>query len=178
MKHINRNTGNLILCIAEAVIGILLLINPIGFTSGIIIALGVVLTLLGAKELVCYFKADPDSAAARNGLAKGLLMAISGIFCMFKAEWFIVTFPILTVFYGILTLVGGISKIQWAVDMYRQKQKYWYIEILGAVLTLLFAILILSNPFASTAILWTFIGISLIVEAVIDILAFVMGRRK
>ena len=80
-------------------------------------------------------------------------------------------------FYGILTLVGGISKFQWTVDMYRQKQKCWYIEILSAVLTLLFAILILSNPFASTAILWTFIGISLIDEAVIDILAFVMGRR-
>ena len=96
---------------------------------------------------------------------------------MFKAEWFIITFPILTVFYGVLTLVGGISKIQWAVDMYRQKQSYWYIEVLGAVLTILFAILILTNPFASTAILWTFIGISLIAEAIIDILAFVLGRK-
>ena len=177
MKKLDRNTGNLIMCITEAVIGILLLINPIGFTSGIIIALGVVLTLQGAKELLSYFKADPDSAAAGNGLAKGLLMAVSGIFCMFKAEWFIVTFPILTVFYGVLTLVGGISKIQWAVDMNRQKQNYWYIEVLGAVLTILFAILILTNPFASTAILWTFIGISLIAEAVIDILAFVLGRK-
>ena len=177
MNKLNRNTGNLIMCIAEAVIGILLLINPIGFTSGIIIALGVVLTLLGAKALVGYFKADAETASESSGLAKGLLLAVSGIFCMFKAEWFIITFPILTVFYGVLTLVGGISKIQWAVDMYRQKQSYWYVEVLGAVLTILFAILILTNPFASTAILWTFIGISLIAEAIIDILAFVLGRK-
>ena len=159
MNKLNRNTGNLIMCITEAVIGILLLINPIGFTSGIIIALGVVLTLLGAKALVGYFKADAETASESSGLAKGLLLAVSGIFCMFKAEWFIIT------------------KIQWAVDMYRQKQSYWYIEVLGAVLTILFAILILTNPFASTAILWTFIGISLIAEAIIDILAFVLGRK-
>ena len=177
MKRVDRNTGNLIMCIAEVVIGILLLIDPIGFTSGIIIALGVVLTLLGAKELVAYFKAEPSTAAAGSGLAKGLLMALCGIFCIFKAEWFIVTFPILTMFYGILTLVGGISKIQWAVDMYRQKQKYWYVAVIGAVLTVLFAVMILSDPFASTAILWTFIGISLIAEAVIDILAFLLGRK-
>ena len=136
-----------------------------------------VLALFGIKELVGYFKQDPDAAAESSGLAKGLLCAILGIFCMFKAEWFLVTFPILTVFYGILTLVGGISKIQWAVDMFRQKQKYWYIEVIGAVLTIVFAILILTNPFATTAILWTFIGISLIAEAIIDILAFVLGRK-
>ena len=177
MSKIGRNTGNLIMCIAEADIGILLLVNPIGFTFGIIMALGVVLTLMVSKSLAGYFKADAKTAAEGSGLAKGLLPAVSGIFCMFKAEWFIITFPILTVFYGVLTLVGGISKIQWAVDMYRQKQKYWYIEVLGAVLTILFAILILTNPFASTAILWTFIGISLITEAIIDILAFVLGRK-
>lgn len=177
MNKLDRNTGNLIMCIAEAVIGILLLANPIGFTSGIIIALGVVLTLMGAKELVRYFRADPETAAAGSGLAKGLLLAVSGIFCMFKAEWFIITFPILTVFYGVLNLVGGISKIQWAVDMFRQKQTYWYIEVLGAVLTIVFAVLILANPFATTTILWTFIGISLIAEAVIDIFAFALGRK-
>ena len=176
-KNIDRNTGNLILCIAEAVIGILLLINPIGFTSGIIMALGLVLGILGIKELLGYFRAEPEIAAKDSGLAKGLLMTIAGIFCIFKAEWFIVTFPILTVFYGILTLIGGISKIQWAVDMYRLKQSYWYIEVIGAALTIVFAILILTDPFASTAILWTFIGISMIVEAIVDILAFVLGRK-
>lgn len=175
-KNIDRNTGNLILCIAEAAIGILLLIDPIGFTSGIIMALGLVLGILGIKELLDYFRTEPETAAKSNGLAKGLLMVLGGIFCIFRAEWFIITFPILTMFYGVLTLVGGISKIQWAVDMLRQKQKYWFIEVLGAVLTIIFAILILTAPFASTAFLWTFIGVSLIAEAIIDILAFVLGR--
>ena len=177
MKKINRRTGNLLMCIIEVILGILLLIDPIGFTSGIIIVLGVLLTLLGIRSLVDYFRQDADEASESSGLAKGLLLAILGVFCMFKSGWFIVTFPILTVFYGILTLMTGISKIQWAVDMLRQKQKYWYVAIIGAVLTLVFAILILCNPFSSTTVLWTFIAISLIIEAVVDIFTFLFGKK-
>lgn len=120
------------------------------------------------KQVLQYIDEDPE---------KGLLFALLGIFCMFKSEWFIVTFPILTVFYGILTLMTGISKVQWAVDMLRRKQKYWFIAIIGAALTLVFAILILCNPFSGTAILWTFIAVSLIVEAIVDILSFIFGRK-
>ena len=40
-KKINRNTGNLLTCIFEILVGILLLIDPVGFTSGIIVVFGV-----------------------------------------------------------------------------------------------------------------------------------------
>lgn len=97
---------------------------------------------------------------------------------MFRSNWFIVTFPLLTVIYGVLTLLGGINKVQWAIDMLRAKQKYWFVAIISAVLTLVFSALILANPFASTAVLWTFIAVTLIVEAVIDIVAFILGRKS
>ena len=38
--------------------------------------------------------------------------------------------------------------------MLRAKQKYWFVAIISAVLTLVFSALILANPFASTAVLW------------------------
>ena len=97
---------------------------------------------------------------------------------MFRSNWFIVTFPLLTVIYGVLTLLGGINKVQWAIDMLRAKQKYWFVAIISAVLTLVFSALILANPFASTAVLWTFVAVTLIVEAVIDIVAFILGRKS
>lgn len=165
------------MCLAEIVIGILLLINPIGFTSGIIIVLGLVMVIMGIGSLISYFKSDPAEAASQNGLAKGLLLTLAGCFCMFRSEWFIVTFPVLTVIYGVFTLGTGIHKIQWAVDMLRMKKRYWFVALVGAILTLVFAVLILTNPFATTAVLWTFIGVTLIVEAVIDVLSIVFGRK-
>ena len=177
MSKINRNTGNLFTCIFEILVGILLLIDPVGFTSGIIIVFGIVLAVIGVVSLFKYFRMDAETAAQENGLVKGLIFAIFGLFCAFKSEWFIITFPLLTVLYGILTLISGVSKVQWAVDMLRAKQKYWFVEVIGAILTIVCAVLILSNPFTSTAFLWTFIGVTMIVEAVVDVFAFVLGRK-
>lgn len=177
MGKISRNSGNLIMCIGEIVIGVLLLIDPTGFTSGIIILLGVLLAAAGIKSVVGYFRTDPEAAAQQSALAKGLFLAGAGLFCIFRSDWFIAAFPLLTVFYGVLILLSGISKVQWAVDLFRLKQPYWYVTLIGAVLSLAFGAIVLVNPFASTAALWVFIAVSLIVEAVADILSFFLGRR-
>lgn len=71
MYKFNRRKGNLLTCIAELLIGILLFINPVGFTSGIIIMLGVILAGSGIVNLFGYFRAAPEDAAEQGGLASG-----------------------------------------------------------------------------------------------------------
>lgn len=56
MSKMNRNTGNLLTCIFEILIGVLLLIDPVGFTSGIIIIFGIVLVVVGLMNLFGYFE--------------------------------------------------------------------------------------------------------------------------
>lgn len=177
MAQFKRSAGNLLMCIAELIVGMLLLMNPVGFTSGLIITLGVMLSLNGLRLSIHYFCEDPAEAAEEGSLVKGLILLIAGLFCAFKSEWFLATFPVLTVIYGVAMLLTGIRKIQWAFDMLRQKQKYWFVALIGAVLTLTFAVLILCNPFSTTAILWTFIAVSLIVEAIMDILTYIFGKK-
>lgn len=76
-----------------------------GFTSRIIIVLGIVFAVTGVSHLIKYFRADAETAAAEGGLVNGLPLALFGRFCIFRTEWFIVTFPLLTVLYGGLELV-------------------------------------------------------------------------
>jgi len=177
MNKIKNSADSLLMCISEILIGILLLINPIGFTSAIIMILGIAMVILGVISTIGYFRAKPVQASLKNDLAKGLLLIVSGCFCFLKAEWFIVTFPVLTVLYGVMNIILGAGKIQHAVDMIRMKEKYWFIAMIGAALTIIFAVLILTNPFTSSAFLWTFIAVSLIVEAVMDILTFAFEGR-
>lgn len=175
-KTLKRNS-NLVMCIAELIIGVLLLINPVGFTRGIIIALGVPLTLHGIGSIVSYFRQKPQDASEDNMLTKGLLMACCGLFCMFRSSWFIAAFPVLTMFYGVITLVSTFGKLQWMADMLRLKQKYWFVALISAALSLALAILIITNPFTSTAALWVFIGVSMIVEAVVDVVTLFFERK-
>jgi len=46
-------------------VGILLLVNPIGFTVWIFIVLGIVLLVVGLMEIVSYFRTELVSAFLR-----------------------------------------------------------------------------------------------------------------
>ena len=166
------------LSIAEIFIGILLLINPVGFTSWIIMALGVVLILVGLINIIQYFRAPAREAALKKSLATGILAILLGLWCVLRNEWFIALFPLLTTLYGIIILIEGVTKVQWVTDMFRMKMGRWGWMAFSAVLTLICAMIILAHPFSTTAALWMFIGITVIVEAIIDIIAAVSGKQK
>lgn len=178
MKTFKENINNIALCLFEFIVGILLLINPIGFTSGIIKIIGFVLIILGIIEIVKYFKESVKEASIGQTLVKGLLSVLAGGFCAFKTEWFVVTFPVLTIIYGIIILITGIGKVQLTVDMLRQKNKKWFWAAINAFISIICAIVILNSPFSSTAILWIFTGITLIFEGVLDILTMVMKKNE
>lgn len=172
-----NNIGNIVYCVVEIIIGILLLINPVSLTAGIIMMLGIVLAVLGISNIVTYFHTDPQKATQTNGLMNGLILVAVAYVCFFKIEWLFATFPLMAVFYGIVILITGINKLQWAVDWMRLKKRYWYVALIGALLSILFALVILMNPFTSVGVLWAFIAVSLIVEAMIDIVAYIFGRK-
>ena len=128
-------------------------------------------------SIVRYFRAHPAEAAREQSLARGLGMLLVGGFCVFNAGWFIQTFPVLTMLYGVLLLFSGLYKVQRAVDILRLKIDGVFWTGLSAVTTLLFAIVILLNPFATVSALWIFIGIILIGEAGLDIAALVLSQK-
>ncbi len=179
MKSMKQNANGIVLCLFEILVGILLLINPIGFTSGIIITAGIVLLVIGIISIVKYFKTDAQKAASGQMLVKGLAALLAGGFCVFESHWFIVTFPVLTIIYGIVTLVTGLGKVQLTVDLLRRKNKKWFFAAISAVVSIICAVVIIRSPFASTAVLWMFTGISLIVEAVLDVITLIVtGKGK
>ena len=53
-------SGSIITCVLEIVVGVLLLINPVGFTSGIIIGAGVLLITGGLVSILRYFVGKPE----------------------------------------------------------------------------------------------------------------------
>ncbi len=178
MRVLAEYLNGIIICLFELIIGILLLINPIGFTSGIIIAAGIILVFIGLVNCVKYFRAEKKEAAKGQFLTKGLIAIIAGAFCIFNSDWFIVTFSALTVIYGVVVLLSAVEKIQLSVDLLRQKRRNWYLSAISAAVSLVCAIIILKSPFSSTTILWIFAGISLILEAVFDMYSLMANRRN
>jgi len=178
MKAIKQNGNAVILCIVEVVVGILLLVNPVSFTTGIIIAVGIALMISGLLNVIRYFRSSPEEAAVEQLLMQGLIALLAGSFCVFNPGWFVLTFPVITILYGIAVLIGGLSKIQITVDMIRMKNAKWWWGAISATISIACALVIINNPFSTTVALWWFTGISLIIEAVFDVVTLIMSSKN
>lgn len=177
MKFLKSNFSGIVMCLIEALVGILLLMNPVGFTAGIIIGAGVVLLIMGLASVIQYFRMEPEEAMKSQMLLKGLVFLIVGGFCVLKSGWFIITFPVLTLIYGVVILISGLAKIQWMVDIIRMKKQKWFLAGISALISIVCGVVVISSPFSSTAVLWMFTGASLIVEAIFDVVALILGNK-
>lgn len=178
MKKFKENTGNIIMCLGEILIGIILLIKPVGFTKTIIVGVGLILLVMGITNIVKYFKTNAIEAMKEQSLSTGLIFSAIGLFCTFRSNWFIATFPVLTILYGVIIFLVGLKKVQWAVDSIRLKRKYWYVVGINAILSIIFALIVMNNPFGTIEVLWQFTGIVLIVESVFDIIAITFDTQE
>lgn len=173
----NQVFGGILTFLLELAIGILLLINWTMFTAAIAIVAGVVLCLMGIRSVFVYFRTDAETAAKGSNLTLGLAELLLGAFLISNSDVIVAMTPVLTVVYGLVILFGGLAKIQTTVNMLRLKHQRWYFGAIAAIVSLACAGVILLNPFATTDALWIFLGISLIVEAVLDILSTILGRK-
>ncbi|MCD8381263.1 MAG: DUF308 domain-containing protein [Lachnospiraceae bacterium] len=178
MKKLKEKAPGVIGAICELAVGILLLIDPLTFTEWIIRALGVILIIVGVINVVNYFRSSPQTSILQRKLSIGILLLAGGIFCVVNPQWFAAAFPALAVIYGIGTLVTGVMKVESTVNMLRLKMHNWWICAISAVVTVACALIIITNPMGTTAVLWIFVAISLIVEAVIDFITVFLPPKK
>lgn len=172
-SFIRKHSTNLTLCLAELIVGILLLVNPTGFTRAIIMAVGAAVAALGVFNVLRYFRTEPAQAALEHRLASGLGQLVLGLFFLFKSDWLVGLFPVLTRLYGAGVLVLALFRIQQFVDARRLNLRKGLISGASALFTLLYAAMILFIPETT----WVFIGVMLLLEALMDFLILAVERK-
>ena len=172
MGFIKQNGSTIVAGLVELLIGILLFVDPVGFTSGILMAVGIILLICGVVCLIHYFNTEPAQAALEQNFSKGLIMILLGGFFALRTQQIIDLF-LLAHLYGAAILIIGVVKLQQSVDLLRLKAQYWFLAGANALLAIVFAVIILSDP----PILWQLAAISLIVEAVLDVVVLIMTRK-
>lgn len=163
--------------IVQLVVGVLLLIDPTGFTGLIVTAFGVFLLVMGLVNAVRYFRTPVAQAVVRQDLAKALAMLILGGFCVCQFQWITAAMPLMSMVYGVAIIAGGVLRSQWSVDMLRLRREYWFVAALGAVAAYVLGVVVLANPFAAAGSMWVCIAVTLIVCAAFDVAAGVLGGK-
>ena len=172
MKFLGQNGHTIVAGFAELLIGILLFVDPDGFMSGILKVIGGVFLVCGAICLLRYFRTEPAQAALEQNFSRGLVLILLGGILVLRTQQ-IIDLSLLTQLYGIAILVIGLFKLQQSVDLLRLKARFWFLAGVNALLAIVFAVIILNDP----PILWQLVAISLILEAVLDIVVLIMTGK-
>ena len=173
-KFLTSKIGNILLCIAEIIVGVLLLVNPDAVTSAFIIGAGAVMILTGIVFCTLYFVGEAEKMVIKQLLFKGLLLIILGVLCVTQYGVLLAALPFVTWVYAIAMLILAAYKVQCTVDILRLSGIRWYFPAISAVLAVVLALFILLNPNTAMNIVWGFMGVAIILEAGLEIATIIL----
>ncbi len=166
----------LLLAAGELLLGILLLVNPKGLTTAVIIGVGVVLIAVGIFKLFRYIRLPREEASHTWDLAEGAGLIALGIIAITHQPWLVQILDTLTALYGTLILILAFMKLQITVDAIRGTKLRWQIMACSFLAIAALAILLVTNVLTEN-IVWIVTGIVLIIAAFADTIYFILSRK-
>lgn len=161
---------SLITIAAGLVTGILLLFQPDKTVQFVSILCGITVIMLGVGAWISYFTKVKSTILA----ILGSLAIIAGIILCIKYESIISTVLFL---FGIFVLISGIVDFISAIEAKKNDLKSWIVSLIMAAATIILGLLVIINPFDSMLVLTKLLGVSLIVYAVMDLIAFIQVKK-
>ena len=166
---------SLVSSIIFVIVGLFLFIKPGTAISIISYVTGGVLLLMGLISVYKYFTSYSAINLFGFELAYGVLLIISGLFLVIDTSIFA---KVINVILGIWIIVNSITKFQYGFVLKRAKNCDWLYTILVSLLSFIWGIVLLINPFSSALTITQIIGIFIIVYAVLDIIDNFIIRRN
>lgn len=158
-----------------AVCGLLLLLWP---SLALLIAnyaLAAVLCVVGIVLMVGYIRGEVLDGMMGYGLAKGLILLLIGIVLFVRSD---VLTNVLPWLWGVAMIAGGFGKFQMAFDLKRIGRERWWLLLIGSLVSFVLGTFSVTQPEFLAVVVTQFIGISLLVEAVLDMVALLVFKRE
>jgi Uncharacterized conserved protein len=159
-------TNSLVTAILYTVLGAVLLFRPDLSTDILCTALGLILLICGAVDIVIFLANRDGSLYASSHLIAGVILAAVGIWIMNKPALIAVIIPRVI---GILICIHGVSDIGDALSLQHNNYHKWGTALLLGILTLVLGAILIYDPFSAFTTVIRLIGAFLIYDGVSDI---------
>ncbi len=171
MKKVKQARLELILlAVANIVLGVVMIIKPEDAVEFVCRAIGIVLAVWGVIRIINYFRVAVVEAFGSFGLVQGVALIAFGTYIAVAPRIMAEVFAVMT---AILVIIGGVIKIQYAVDLRRMTSEFWWIELVVAIALLVLGAIALFDPFSTPVALMIFVGISLVLDGVFDLVSII-----
>lgn len=163
-KTIKWNTTvSALICVCA---GIALFVWPDLFTLMACRAIAMLLIIVGAIHLLSYLLERRESFRLQADLAIGAVLFALGLWMSLSPGFFISLIPLVL---GAVVLVHGIQDIRYGLDLKKTVYEYWWTAVIFGVFSVLFGLVMITNPFDSASALTMLVGVALIYDGISDI---------
>ena len=160
--------------IVYIILGLLMILNPKFITDAINYILGFLIILYGVVYIINLFTKREEFILNRFNFLAGVMCISFGLFLVLNPELFKSIIP----FCGsIIIFVDAIFQIKNAVVLKKNGYRFWYINLIVALLFIGFAVFIMLKAETITNLLIGFIGGVLLVDAILDIYSTIMIKK-
>ncbi|NLU25272.1 MAG: hypothetical protein GXW99_11320 [Clostridiales bacterium] len=167
-KNIKREI--LFMDIALMILGIMMMFFPEQSRDIICRVSGAILCLWGLLHVITYFARERTEVLGSFSLVQGAAMIGFGTYFLLRPE-FLAAF--LTVALAIILMIGGVMKLQYAIDFLRLKAYGWWVQLIGAAIMAVLGIVAFVDPFDAASGLMIFIGAALVVDGLWDMISVI-----
>ena len=161
----NLKSGMMLSGLVSFVIGLILLIKPQILTGALSLILGGGLCLFGIVEIVTVF-ARPNGLLSVGRMIPGILSLAVGLVFLLKPETFL---SLIWVLMGIAVLIDAVYKLQYAFELKAGKISKWWVNLLFALFTLVFGVILILDPLGAGDTMTRIAGALLLVNGLFDL---------
>lgn len=167
MKIINKiKAFSYFLPIVYFLLGLLMIIFPETINNIINYIIGGLIIIFGLDYIIRYINNNKVTTYSKYGLTIGIIPVICGIFLICNPEILVSIIPFIA---GMIIIMDAIEKIKHAIDLKKLSLEEWYVDLIVAILFMVFGIIIILNPFKTAKLLIRILGIFFLVDCFIDV---------
>ena len=167
-------TGYLLLSALLILAGVGLAFFSDTFYPILAVLLGILFLVFGAVKLAGFFSKDPYQLVFESDLVFGILYLALGLLLLLRPAH---TMAFLGIVFGLMLLADGLTRVRIALDARPFGIRAWWLILVSAIATAILGVVLLFHPSEGTQVLTQLLGISLMVDGVMNISAILAAVR-
>ena len=140
----------------------------------ILAVLGILFLVFGAVKLAGFFSKDPYQLVFESDLVFGILYLALGLLLLLRPAHTMAFFGIV---FGLMLLAYGLTRVRIALDARPFGIRAWWLILVSAIATAILGVVLLFHPGEGTQVLTQLLGISLMVDGVMNISTILAAVR-
>ena len=178
MERFKRLLPTILLIIVEVVVGILLLVNGEQLTGFIFVFFGSILLIGGIIGLIMALVRGKKTGVIETApLVLSVLMIAFGGFLTAASGAVKQVVSSIALIYGLVLIIGGVLKLADYLAFRGSTGFKNGFVVFSAIISVIFGMIIAFNPFGTAVVIWTIMGIALLISAVFDLVTLIIYLR-